>query len=130
MKKIVLLLTYLFFTGCSAENFGSSIIDVDAKEAFDLINTYNGKLTILDIRTASEYSAGHIKGAINIDFYSKDFKYKLSLLDKDKTYLLYCRTGNRTSKALAYFKELGFKKVYHLYGGISDWQNSGLPVYK
>lgn len=130
MKKIVLLLTYLFFTGCSADNFGSRIIDVDAKEAFDLINTYDGKLTILDIRTASEYSAGHIKDAINIDFYSKDFKYKLSLLDKDKTYLLYCRTGNRTSKALAYFKELGFKKVYHLYGGISDWQNSGLPVYK
>ena len=130
MKKIVLLLTYLFFTGCSADNFSSRIIDVDAKEAFDLINTYDGKLTILDIRTASEYSAGHIKDAINIDFYSKAFKYKLSLLDKDKTYPLYCRTGNRTSKALAYFKELGFKKVYHLYGGISDWQNSGLPVYK
>jgi len=130
MKKVVLLLTYLFFTGCSSEKFGSRIIDIDAKEAFEIINNYRDTLTILDIRTASEYSAGHIKDAINIDFYSKDFRDKLSLLDKDKTYLLYCRTGNRTSKALADFKELGFKKIYHLYGGISDWRNSGLPVYK
>lgn len=130
MKRIVLFIVLICIGGCASGNTDMNIIDVDAKEAYELINSHQNDLIILDIRTESEYLNGHIKEAINIDFYSKDFRDKLSKLDREKTYLLYCRTGNRSSKAISDFRELGFKKIYHLYSGISDWYNKGLPVYK
>ena len=130
MKRIVLFIVLICIGGCASGSTDMSIIDVDAKEAYELIYSHKNDLIILDIRTESEYIDGHINGAINIDFYSKDFREKLSKLDREKTYLLYCRTGNRTSKAISDFRELGFKKIYHLYNGISEWYNKGLPVYK
>ena len=130
MKRIVLFILLICIGSCASGSTDMSIIDVDAKEAYELIYSHKNDLIILDIRTESEYIDGHINGAINIDFYSKDFREKLSKLDREKTYLLYCRTGNRSSKAISDFRELGFKKIYHLYNGISEWYNKGLPVYK
>ena len=130
MKRIVLFILLICIGSCASGSTDMSIIDVDAKEAYELIYSHKNDLIILDIRTESEYIDGHINGAINIDFYSKDFREKLSKLDREKTYLLYCRTGNMSSKAISDFRELGFKKIYHLYNGISEWYNKGLPVYK
>ncbi|MCK6599511.1 MAG: rhodanese-like domain-containing protein, partial [Bdellovibrionaceae bacterium] len=59
---------------------------------------------ILDVRTPDEYLSGHIKGAINIDFYASDFQNQLGKLDKEKDYKVYCRSGNRSSKAVNMMK--------------------------
>ena len=108
------------------------IIAVSAKEAADLIDKHNGddEFAILDIRTSGEFQSGHLAKSIPIDFYSQTFADQLNRLDKTKTYLVYCRTGNRSTKSLELFKELKFQKIYHLASGISAWKSEGFTVVK
>jgi len=74
---------------------------------------------LIDIRTAPEiFQFKPFKEALEIDMYKPDFEGKLSQLDKSKTYLIYCRSGSRTSYALQLMKDLGFQKVYDLEDGI------------
>ena len=65
---------------------------------------------IIDVRTSSEYATGHVKGAINIPYDEIDENTKL---DKNKTILVYCKSGKRSSIAFETLKKLGFK-VYDL----------------
>ena len=60
-----------------------------------------------------------------LDFYSTSFRDSLAALDRDKTYLIYCRSDNRTGRAIGIMRELGFKKIYELRGGIKSWLSSG-----
>ena len=71
---------------------------------------------VLDIRTPEEYDEGHIEGAQNLDFYDA-FEQSLLLLGKEKSYLIYCRSGNRSGEALELFRRHNFAKVYDLQGG-------------
>ena len=87
-----------------------------------------GSLLILDVRTAPEYHAGHLKGSINLDIRSPAFAEELDALDRDKAYLIYCRTGVRSSRAVAIMRSLGFKELYDLAGGLVGWQNEGFGV--
>lgn len=105
---------------------------VSAQEAHSLIqdNRNNPDFIILDVRTPEEFSDGHIDGAINTDFYEGDFRDELDALDKDKSYLLYCRSGNRSQKTLDVMEELGFTKIYHMIGGMIEWEAEGLPTVK
>lgn len=106
--------------------------DVSPQEAFDLIEDNKGSadFIILDVRRASEYQESHLADAINIDYYASDFAVELDKLDKDKSYLVYCRSGNRSAGAARMMEELSFEKVYNVLGGISAWQNEGFPVVK
>ena len=74
-------------------------------------------VVILDVRTASEFGAGHLKGAINMDFISGEFTQKLDSLDTSKSYYVYCHSGNRSSAACKQLAKIGCKKVYNLIGG-------------
>lgn len=80
------------------------------------------------MRTRAEYAAGHLAGSTNIDFYSSDFRDRLAGLDKDRTYLVYCQTENRSAQATAVMHAMGFKHVYDVQGGIAAWQQTGLPT--
>lgn len=80
-----------------------------------------GKGQLLDVRTPGEFNAGHIKTADNIDFTGSDFREKVAKLDREKPILIYCHSGNRSGKASLILKELGFKEVYDLQGGYSNW---------
>jgi len=102
------------------------ISKVDATEFFNLSEDTNNKL--LDIRTPEEFMAGHLKNAVNIDYYASDFQNKLGKLDKAQTYLVYCRSGSRSSTAVQMMKTLGFKRVYELEGGINSWGAIELPI--
>ena len=83
---------------------------------------------LLDIRTTAEVAEGHLSGTANLDFYSPTFRDELAQLDRDRIYLIYCRTGNRTGQTRTIMSELGFEKVYDLDGGIRTWKNLGYPV--
>ncbi len=74
-------------------------------------------VVILDVRTASEFGAGHLKGAIKMDFLSGEFAQKLDSLDTSKSYYVYCRSGNRSSAACKQLAKVGCEKVYNLIGG-------------
>ncbi len=104
--------------------------DITPVEAFDLIqeNNENIDFIILDVRTEPEYKSGHIENAENIDYYLEGFKDELEELDKNKTYLIYCASGNRSGKALKIMDEMGFQKAYNVLGGIKGWKSKGLPV--
>ena len=108
------------------------IITVSAKEAADLIDKHSGNsnFAVLDIRTPGEFQSGHLPDAILVDFYSQTFSDQLNRLDKEKSYLVYCRTGNRSTNSLGLFKKLKFDKIYHMSTGISGWKLQDLPVVK
>jgi phage shock protein E len=102
---------------------------VNAEAAARLLEE-NKAVVVLDIRRPEEFSAGHIKGARNIDFFAADFAEQLQKLDAKKPYLIHCASGGRSTKSLATFRQLGFAQVYHLDGGFNGWQKAGKPVEK
>jgi rhodanese-related sulfurtransferase len=104
--------------------------DVGAKEGAALLYENRGRenFVLLDIRTPGEFADERIAGAVLIDYYAPTFREELSKLDRSKTYFVYCRTGNRSGKAMALFEELGFRKVVHLARGITEWKAAGLPT--
>ncbi len=108
------------------------IEDVTLEEAHALIldNLDNPDFVVIDVRTPEEYAGGYIETAINLDFYSETFAAELDKLDKDKTYLIYCRSANRSGKALDMMAELGFAEVYNMLGGMVRWEAVGLPTVK
>ncbi|MDW3215547.1 MAG: rhodanese-like domain-containing protein [Ilumatobacteraceae bacterium] len=85
-------------------------------------------LVILDVRTREEFDDGHIEGAVMLDFYRDDFADELAKFDPTRPYVLYCRSGNRSSQARAIMADLGFESVEDIDGGIVGWQEAGLPV--
>ncbi len=87
-------------------------------------------ITVLDIRTPDEYAAGHIFGAVNINFNANDFAAKIKELDTNKRYLVHCKSGGRSGRSLATFTELGFTKIVHLDDGFDAWKAAGHPVEK
>lgn len=76
---------------------------------------------VLDVRTPPEIAAGKIAGALELDYKSPDFRERLAALDTTKTYLVYCRSGNRSGKACAIMAEMGYDTLYNLAGGYLDW---------
>ena len=87
--------------------------------------TKNSK--IIDVRTPQEFQEFRIPESENIDFYDpQNFIKKITLLDKDASYFLYCKSGVRSYNSCTIMNDLGFKNVYNLVGGISDWNGEVL----
>jgi len=109
---------------------GSPIVDVTVDQAQKLIQQRAGKedFVILDVRTPSEFSEGHLAGAVNVDLLAPDFAARLSAMDRGKSYLVYCRTGNRSTKAAHTMEQLGFRTMYHMRDGIVGWEKKGLAL--
>lgn len=80
---------------------------------------------VLDVRTPKEFAAGHMPGAILIDFNSPDFEKKVAQLDKSKTYLVHCAGGVRSAKACGKLSQLNFQSLYNLEGGMRAWEKAG-----
>ena len=128
---LVFVGTGLAFTlaGCSG-GAQAQVLKVSPQKGWALLQEHQNDtdFVVLDVRTPQEFAAGHIAGAVNIDYYSPAFREELSRLEKDKTYFVYCRTGHRSGEAVKIMKQLGFKKIYELRGGIVQWQAAGLPL--
>ncbi|MCP4364637.1 MAG: rhodanese-like domain-containing protein [Planctomycetes bacterium] len=108
------------------------IEDITPKDAFTLKqkNKGNPSFIILDVRTPEEFAEGHIEDAIMLDFYSETFNDELKNLDKNKTYIVHCRSGKRSKKTLNKMRELGFKEAYNLLDGMQGWEKEGLPTVR
>ena len=146
MKKLLLVFSLSLITGAAllAGCAGSTTVtpgqetpariieDVTPQEAFNLIqeNQNDPDFVILDVRTTEEFSDGYIENAVNIDFYTDTFRDDLDNLDKNKTYLIYCRSGGRSGKTLDIMEELEFREVHNVSGGIIAWNEEELPTIK
>ena len=85
----------------------------------------NTSAIILDVRTADEYSGGHIPNAINIDLSSPNFLHEAeSRLPKYRTIAVYCKNGVRSQMTATLLANRGYNIIY-LQGGISEWINAG-----
>ncbi|MFC4872455.1 Ca2+-dependent phosphoinositide-specific phospholipase C [Negadavirga shengliensis] len=83
---------------------------------------------LLDVRTDEEVRSGVIKDPLHIDFMKDDFDGKVGELNRNTPVLVYCKVGGRSAKAVEKMKASGFRKVYHLEGGIDAWTGMGYPV--
>ena len=119
-------------TGGCLRNETATIEDISPQEASNLIqdNQNNPDFVIIDVRTPQEFTEEHIENATNIDFYSEAFRDMLNNLDKNKTYLIYCKVGGRSRSALDIMAELNFKEAYNILGGTNQWKAEGLPTVK
>jgi rhodanese-related sulfurtransferase len=104
-----------------------NVQDVDPAAAQKLM-AENPNVRVLDVRTPEEYAEGHIKGAINVDFKASGFAGEVAKLDKNKSYIVHCRSGNRSGKSLPVLKQQGFGAIYHLNKGFNAWQEAGMAV--
>ena len=85
---------------------------------------------IIDVRTSGEFADGHLKKAkYNWDVMSGEFQGNLAGLDKEETYYLYCRSGNRSGKATSIMKQKGFHNVYNI-GAYQTLVKAGLESTK
>lgn len=81
---------------------------------------------IIDVRTQKEYNQGHLaKVDHQLNLLNGEFEASLDSLDKEKTYYLYCRTGNRSGQATELMEKNGFKNVYNI-GGFQELVDSGV----
>ena len=90
----------------------------------------NKTIIILDVRTAEEFAAGHLKGARNIDIRLQDAYSKIDKLNPNATYLVYCRTNHRSGMAVDYMMQKRFKTVYQMMDGFPGWAANKLEIQK
>lgn len=135
-KRLPVLMISLLILGVSALGLTNCLAEqgifktISSQEFADLIGERDGEadFVILDVRTPAEYEKGHIQKAVLLDYYSKAFVPDLKGLDKSKTYLIYCRSGNRSGKTLDLMKKLEFQEAYNLQRGINGWSKKGFPL--
>jgi rhodanese-related sulfurtransferase len=128
VKKILILVAAVFgialLAGCGSSSSGVQSVD----PAAFLTTASQPGTVVVDVRTASEYAAGHIQGAINIDVEAPTFDAEIAKLDKNATYAVYCHSGRRSTLATDAMGKAGFTHVYNLTGGIADLQSAGGQV--
>jgi rhodanese-related sulfurtransferase len=127
MKHLITLLFAAFMISCGnaqqnddALANGTIMKTINATEA-QVIIAENSDLQIIDVRTDGECAQGMIKGAVQINISDEDFKTKISELDKNGKYLVYCKAGGRSANAQKMMKKSGFTTVYNLDGGYMNW---------
>ena len=128
MRKIFMIISAVLcnLLGCTAQQQKFESLDA---EAFEKVIS-DTSVVRLDVRSIDEYASGHIAKAINIDVMNDDFKTNAtSLLPKDKTIALYCRSGRRSKKAAGILVENGYK-VIELNSGISGWINARKEIVR
>lgn len=103
-------------------NFSVALISVHE------MNQLDDNFLLLDARELEEYQMSHIKNASHIGFEKPQLNL-LDNVDKDKTIIVYCSIGYRSEKIGEKIQDLGFSKVFNLYGSIFEWSNAGFPIF-
>ena len=122
MKKVIaaVFASALVLSGCSSN---SAVTDLGAADF--VAQAQAEGVVIIDVRTSGEFNESHIANAINIDVESMRFDEEIAALDKDVTYALYCRSGNRSSIAAGKMSDAGFTSILNAQVGFIDLVASG-----
>jgi thioredoxin 1 len=130
MKKILsisFVVVALLFNSCSNGQNKSGKTNLSATEFAAKIKEIP-TAPVVDVRSAEEYSSGHLQGSKNINWNGENFESEIVKLDKTKPVFVYCQSGRRSAAAANHMRSLGFKEVYELDGGISSWMQANLPT--
>lgn len=132
MKRIIFLVLLLVSQpGCGASGAGNGapdpVQDVNEVQAKELISSRRD-IVIIDVRTPDEYNAGHIPGAVLLNVSDPSFATLVGKLERTRTYLVYCRSGARSIRAVDQMVDLGFSSIIHLTGGFLSWNGAGYEV--
>lgn len=126
MKLSTLLFVSIFAIACSSNNSNSQTGVLSTAVFQQKLSLPN--IQILDVRTAEEYQAGHLKNALQADWLDKtQFADRIQHLNKDIPVLVYCASGVRSGQAMKAMLKEGFKEVYNMEGGMSAWKVEGKP---
>ena len=127
MNKIIFILTIsLSLFACQAQN---STTPLNTQEFIELEAQDNAK--VIDVRTPGEVAEVYISGTdyfFNVN--GAEFQQQIASLDKNATYIVYCRSGKRSSSAINYMESQGFTNLHELSGGILSWKNKDLLLSK
>lgn len=109
-----------------------NVINVTCEQSFKLLQEHKDDpdFVIVDLRTKAMFEAERIENAIQFDVFSTGFDEWIKKLDKEKTYLIYCNAGKRSSVAVQKMKILKFNHIYHLFEGLQEWKANGLATIK
>jgi rhodanese-related sulfurtransferase len=99
-----------------AADYGE-IIAGELKERMD--DKSDQGFVLLDVRSEAAYEQGHIPGAVNIPL--SQLGYRLFALDRTRDIIVYCNLGVGSVVACQILANAGFKDVYNLRGGLSEW---------
>lgn len=93
---------------------GNALGGPDAEEQENIRSLLaDGEAILVDVRTPREFSSGRVDGAKNIPVQQLEQRLD-ELEDKDQAVLVYCRSGNRSSRAAQILENAGFERVYDL----------------
>ena len=97
---------------------------ITADEAAPLLSEKD--VIFVDVREKHEWSRGHLPGARHLPL--STLEDDLNSLPKDKSIIVYCLSGARSSRAAAILRNHGITDIRNLDGGITAWQGRGLPL--
>ena len=125
MKHLVsgiMLLSLLGLFSCKAQNVNNLSVEAFAEALAP-------ETRILDVRTAEEFAAGHLRGAVNVDWFGNFLEDVGSNFDKDTPLYVYCRSGKRSAAAADKLAKAGYT-VYNMLGGYLAWTEAGREVVR
>ena len=123
---IALLFFNISLAGCKTqESKPASIINVTAGQVYEMLSS-NKDYFILDVRSKEEFDSAHIEGAYLIPV--SELENRLAELPQDKPIIVYCGSGSRSTSAANILLEKGFKEIFNMTGGITEWQSKGFPT--
>lgn len=130
LRTLTLLFAVLLAAcgGSTTATAAAEIQLVSPSEAATVLSERAPEVVLLDVRTPEEFNEVRVPGSVNVDFYAADFASQLDTLAKDVPYVVYCRSGNRSSQTMNIMRELGFLEVWDVDGGIISWNEAGLPL--
>lgn len=128
-KILSFLLVFSALGACAQSADVSKQTNLNVKEVNQLLQD-NKEVVLIDVRTPEEYEQGHLEGSNLINFYGDSFQQEIGKLDKEKEYVIYCRSGGRSGKAVNMMQQMGFAKVHNMSGGILAWNRASLKTVK
>ena len=124
LLTLIILLALAFAGAARAEDFAR----IEPQALAERLESADPSLLMLDVRTAAEFDAGHIPGAINVphDVLGERIA-ELGPAD-ERDVVVYCRSGRRSTLALAILQEAGFRRLFHLDGDYLRWSEERRPL--
>jgi rhodanese-related sulfurtransferase len=126
-STLFMLGALLSFQACNAQQANGSIKEISVKEASSLLDK-SKDVVLVDVRTPGECRGNSIQNSINIDISNPNFATEIEKIEKDKTILIVCASGNRSARATQYLDAKGYAKVYNIVGGMGAWNREKLPI--
>ncbi|OUS28802.1 hypothetical protein A9Q98_07195 [Thalassotalea sp. 42_200_T64] len=128
LQKCLALLFIALLSACTYQPYIAALpAEVEQQQLLSM-QQENEEWLLLDVRSAEEYQAGYIKGAVNISHLQLSDKISSIEQYKDKNIVVYCRSGRRAGIAIKLLQDSGFHQVSHLVGDMNGWQAANLPT--